>query len=394
MEPAPEPPAAFPPTFLYHVSWEDGAVDRALLRPTATDRVLTLTSGGDNALAYLLHRVENVTAVDVNPAQSALLELKAAAARTLPYEDLWRLLGEGSHERAASLFDAHLAPWLSQSATSFWRPRVGRYFDGRHGGLYARGGHGAIFRFVRAAAGPLGLNDWLSACATAPTLADQIAAWDAGWPVAFAKRAPAALVSTASAVVTSLLLNRFTLWFGGGIPTNQWKMICADGVRLSTYIARTLDGVARACHVKADNPYYHVSLMGRFDKDTPVEWLKPESVAALRESDALDKLSVVTEPFLDALSSRGPFSIVVLMDHVDWTDAAYAHQMAASLAANVPKGGRVIWRSAAYSPWYTETIAAAGFDVACVARADTVKGGYMDRVNSYASFWVGVRREG
>lgn len=388
MEPAPEAPANFPPTFLYHVSWEDSAVDRELLRPAAGDRVLTLTSGGDNALAFLLHDVAAVVAVDVNPAQSALLELKAAAARALPYEDLWALLGEGKHADAASLFDRHLAPWLSQSATAFWRPRVARYFSPRTGGLYAQGGHGAIFRVVRAAARPLGLDKWLSDCATAPSLEAQIKAWERGWPVAFAKRAPAWLVSAASAVVASLVLNRITLWLGGGIPVNQWRMIEGDGVRLSTYIARTLDGVAHHCHVKADNPYYHVSLMGRFDAAAPVDWLKRESVAALRKEGVLDRLSVVTQPFLDALTSRGPYSIVVLMDHVDWCDEAYARKLAAALAANVRRGGRVIWRSAAYEPFYASIIAAAGFDVACVSRAD---GGYMDRVNSYASFWVGVR---
>lgn len=46
-----------------------------------SDTVLTLTSGGCNALNLLVHGAGKVVAVDCNPAQSSLLELKAAAIR-------------------------------------------------------------------------------------------------------------------------------------------------------------------------------------------------------------------------------------------------------------------------------------------------------------------------
>ena len=45
------------------------------------DACLTLTSGGCNAINMCLQGASSVTAVDCNPAQSALLELKAAAIR-------------------------------------------------------------------------------------------------------------------------------------------------------------------------------------------------------------------------------------------------------------------------------------------------------------------------
>ena len=48
------------------------------------DTVLTLTSGGCNALNLLAHGAGKVVAVDCNPAQSSLLELKAAAIRCAP----------------------------------------------------------------------------------------------------------------------------------------------------------------------------------------------------------------------------------------------------------------------------------------------------------------------
>jgi betaine lipid synthase len=80
---------------------------------------------------------------------------------------------------------------------------------------------------------------------------------------------------------------------------------------------------------------------------------------------------------------------VILMDHVDWMDAKYARELAATLAEQVAPGGRVIWRSAALSPWYSRIIADAGFDVRCLGRSDE---GYMDRVNMYSSFYLAVRK--
>ena len=61
----------------------------------SSDTVLTLTSGGCNALNLLLHGAGAVVSVDCNPAQSSLLELKKAAINQLSYADVWAMFGEG-----------------------------------------------------------------------------------------------------------------------------------------------------------------------------------------------------------------------------------------------------------------------------------------------------------
>ncbi len=55
-----------------------------VLKINKRDEVLTLSSGGCNSLNLLLHGAGHVVSVDCNPAQSALLELKATAIRSLP----------------------------------------------------------------------------------------------------------------------------------------------------------------------------------------------------------------------------------------------------------------------------------------------------------------------
>ena len=56
-----------------------------VLKIESDDVCLTLTSGGCNALNLLIQGARQVVAVDCNPAQTALLELKAMAIRFCPY---------------------------------------------------------------------------------------------------------------------------------------------------------------------------------------------------------------------------------------------------------------------------------------------------------------------
>jgi hypothetical protein len=55
-----------------------------------------------------------------------------------------------------------------------------------------------------------------------------------------------------------LLLPRF----GAGVPCKQYKLIHADGLRISTYVARTFDGVARTSHLRRDNYFYYSCCTG------------------------------------------------------------------------------------------------------------------------------------
>ena len=50
--------------------------------------------------------------------------------------------------------------------------------------------------------------------------------------------------------------------FGAGVPCKQYKLIHNDGLRISTYVARTLDGVARTSHLRRDNYFYYSCCTG------------------------------------------------------------------------------------------------------------------------------------
>lgn len=380
-----ERPPLFPATFLYTQSWEDPRADEPYLKISSEDVCLTLTSGGCNALDLCIQGAKAVYSVDCNPAQSALLELKREAIKNMHYEDVWSMFGEGVHPRAESLFQKKLAPYMSQTSIKFWRDKI-RYFND---GLYFHGGMGKVVAGVQFAAKWLGLRGHLEALAEAPTLEAQRKAWNNLPPIRAYNSMPAWGQTLVSKATDLLLFNRLILWFGGGVPGQQRNLIVSDGVPLSHYVSRTMNGVALNSHVRKDNYFYYNCLTGRFARNNCPAYLTKTGFRTLRDENAIQALHIVNGFFLPTLKRR-MYSVVVLMDHVDWLQPKDAQVLAQALGTNVVEGGRVIWRSAALCPPYVTYIEDAGFEVTCIQRAD--KDEYLDRVNMYASFWVAVKK--
>ncbi|EFJ43864.1 hypothetical protein VOLCADRAFT_83033 [Volvox carteri f. nagariensis] len=379
-----ERPPMFPPTFLYTQSWEDPEPDMEVMEINGNDTVLTLTSGGCNALNLLVQGAGQVVSVDCNPAQSALLELKKVAIQQLEFEDVWQMFGEGVHPRIEDLYERKLAPFLSQTSHNFWSRRLW-YFQ--HG-LYYQGGMGKLCWVLQCLAVVVGLGKTVKRLANAPTLDEQRRVWDSNFIIHFVKHGPKLLVWLFVKFVSLVLFNKAVLWFGGGVPGKQYALIKADGIPIERYIARTMDGVAENSHVRKHNYFYYNCLTGKFLRDNCPTYLREAGFAALK-GGLVENLTVSTNFFMEELKAR-TYTKVILMDHVDWLDLHVAQELAELLARQVAPGGIVIWRSASLCPPYADVIRKAGFDVRCISRADQ---GYMDRVNMYSSFYM-ARRKG
>ena len=91
-------------SLVYNTCWQDPAVDRQALQLGPEDSVLVITSAGCNALDYALQGPRRIHAVDANPRQTALLELKLAGIRMLEFEDFFRIFGNGYHARFRELY--------------------------------------------------------------------------------------------------------------------------------------------------------------------------------------------------------------------------------------------------------------------------------------------------
>jgi S-adenosylmethionine-diacylglycerol 3-amino-3-carboxypropyl transferase len=89
---------------VYTQIWEDPEADLAALRLPVGSTIVTISSGGCNALSYLTARPAQVYAVDLNEAHLSLLNLKLAGLRGFSnYAEFWQFFGEASSPTPASI---------------------------------------------------------------------------------------------------------------------------------------------------------------------------------------------------------------------------------------------------------------------------------------------------
>ncbi|PSO46481.1 MAG: hypothetical protein BRC24_01745 [Parcubacteria group bacterium SW_4_46_8] len=107
-------------TLYYSQCWEDPQVLRKALSPHPNDSILSITSGGDNTLALSLSAPQEIIAIDSNPIENYLLELKIAGIKHLNYDSYLRLLGVRPSTERIALFEC-IADDLSAEARRWWQ---------------------------------------------------------------------------------------------------------------------------------------------------------------------------------------------------------------------------------------------------------------------------------
>ncbi|MEO8764984.1 MAG: DUF3419 family protein [Ginsengibacter sp.] len=105
-------------------NWEDPESDHAALNIKSNDSVLAITSGGCNVLGFLLFDPGVVYSIDINPAQSYLLELKIAAIRCLGFDEFISFAGLAPYKKRPELYD-RIRPLLGKEAAEFWDQQKG-----------------------------------------------------------------------------------------------------------------------------------------------------------------------------------------------------------------------------------------------------------------------------
>jgi betaine lipid synthase len=384
--------------YIYAFTWEDSRVDERLLKLGSDDVVLAITSAGDNILSYAIQSPARIHAVDLNPTQNHLLELKVASYQALAYEDFWKLFGEGKHPDFRSLLISKLSPHLSSRAFQYWLRHTEVFANDNGHGLYDTGGSRHGIRAFRWMARIFRLKPAVQDLLDCRTLIEQREIWrNKIRPVLLSKLVCKFVVSQES-----------FLWSALGVPKNQLAMIEKDHAEseavkgpnptskksrshaIWNYMVNTLDPVAEETHIGTNNPYYHVCITGKFSHRCHPEYLDPDAHRKLSQPNALDGLRIHTDE-LDEVIARitpGTLTVAVIMDSMDWFDpgAPAAAAQITKLNRALKMGGRVLLRSSALNPWYVTVFEAHGFSPKRVGgRTD---GACIDRVNMYASCWI------
>ena len=401
----------FNDSYIYAFTWEDDVADMRLLKPTQNDVVLAIGSAGDNILAFCLENCRRVHAVDLNPSQNHLLELKVAAFTALGYQDVWKLFGDGKHADFHSILIQKLSPHLSSEAFQFWLhngPSVfaspsskGLYYSGGSG--YALSAAGWLFRLLNMT------SDVQKLCA-AQTLNEQREIWT---------RSIKNLLH--SKILTwAVLGNEKWLWKALGVPPAQRAVIETDfkkqsdfdesrtiektnskgddymsfheepsddalksdsGNAIYEYVLNTFEPVINTTLLSTSNHYYLLALLGHYTPQSHPTYLSPKSHLKLSKPNAFNGLRIHTDEISEVITRMRPgtLTIVVVMDSMDWFPPAGTQALKQIRALNraLKLKGRVMLRSAGLEPWYLKVFGECGFS--CKRVAVRVPGSCIDR---------------
>jgi len=117
-------------------SWEDPSIDESALRPAPGDTLFTITSGGCNTLGLLRFKPAAIYCVDINPAQTWLMELKKTAIASFSYDEFLQFMGLRDCPDRLRMYE-RLKGRLTPEAQHFWQGhgrivREGIIMNGRY----------------------------------------------------------------------------------------------------------------------------------------------------------------------------------------------------------------------------------------------------------------------
>ena len=336
-------------SLVYNTCWEDPAIDRKVLNLTDKDEVMVITSAGCNVLDYVLTGPARVHAVDMNPRQNALLELKIAGIRALEHEDYFKIFGTGRHAKFEEIYHAHLREHLGVFARQYWDKKQGWFTTtSQKDGLYFRGLSGYVARmfhwYLHLAPG---LRSGVIALLESDSLDEQREIFD--------DKVQDHLWSRKMNWVLSSQMTMNML----GVPHPQRKEVenqHIDGV--AGFIRESIEYVFRNIPL-TDNYFWRLYMQGSYSKHCCPEYLKQDNFYKLK-SGLVDRISINTCSVTEFLRrSETRISRFVLLDHMDWMSSYLPDALVEewqAIFASATNDARIICRSAHKSPAYLQTL--------------------------------------
>ena len=323
---------------VYNTCWEDPRLDRVALKLGPDDTLLVITSAGCNVLDYALEEPRQIHAVDMNPRQNALLELKLAGIKKFDFPQFFAMFGRGRLENCHEVYREVLRPELSPVAQAFWDRHI-RFFAG-HGwrqSFYFHGTAGTLARYVNYYIDLVArARDAVLAILDAQTVDEQREIYHSQLRDAFWRR--------------------FVRWAVGrdatlslvGVPRAQrWQVERYYGGGVVRFIEDCVEAVFAQLPL-ADNYFWRVYLTGEYAPHCCPEYLKPDQFARLKAGLA-ERISIHTSSLVDFLNRHpGRISRFVLLDHMDWLSAFFQTLLAQEWQAIIDHAtpdARVLWRS-------------------------------------------------
>ena len=246
-------------------------------------------------------------AVDANPRQTALLELKLAGVRALDFDDFFRLFGEGFHPgRTRTCTSADCASSSRRSRASTGTATTS-WFASQRGSFYFHGLSGLVACGFKAY---LAVRPYLASCIRAlfgaGSLDEQREIYAQN--VAPLMWGPGMRWALSRQLTLSLL----------GVPRPQRREIEAEHAGgVAAYVRDSVEYVL--CQLPlATNYFWRVYLNGRYTRSCCPEYLKADNFARLKAglADCIEPHTTTVTEFLRGATE--PISKFILLDHMDW----------------------------------------------------------------------------
>lgn len=372
---------------VYNACWEDPRLDRAALDLGPEDRVVMITSAGCNALDYLLREPQHVHAIDMNPRQNALLELKIAGIRRLDYEQFFAMFGRGRIPHCRAVYETELRAELSYEARAYWDRRIDFFSTTQKRSFYFRGTSGAFARLVNLYIDRVAkVRPDVERILNAETVEEQCEIYHA--------RLKGALWTK----LVRWAVGRDALLWLLGVPGAQRQQVERDYLGgIVQFIEDSVETVFARLPL-VDNYFWRVYLTGEYTTTCCPEYLKRDNFEKL-QLGLTDRLSTHTCSLTDFLLQPGePVTRFVLLDHMDWMSTNQAQALGHEWQAIVDRAApncRILWRSGGLRSDFVDRVRV---DFRGERRlvgdllnhhrglADQLHA--QDRVHTYGSFWI------
>ena len=332
--------------FVYNQIWEDPRVDIEALEIDGDSRILTISSGGCNALNYLIEGPRSVTAVDLNKHHIYLLNLKLAALKHLPDHDkFFAFFGDGKGENTGSEYLRYIRPHLDRDTRNFWESNTlgGSVLYGdriaffANAGLYDHSRNGYFLRFFHAMARAFGCRP--EEILKARSLEEQTALYTKHIDPFF----DTALIKTLGKLPVTM--------FGLGIPPQQYDELKKDLGQGRTVIDTYRERTRRlACDYPIGENYFAWQAFARrYDTENRVavpEYLKETNYDALKaNAGRLDtKIGSATDVIRNGDTDK--FNRFVFLDAQDWMNTDQMTELWSAITEKAEPGSRMIFRTA------------------------------------------------
>ncbi|MEM9940301.1 MAG: BtaA family protein [Planctomycetota bacterium] len=321
---------------VYNTCWEDPRLDRVALDFGAEDNVLVITSAGCNALDYSLCSPNHVYAVDMNPRQNALLDLKMSAIRNLEFDDFFRMFGDGRLPGAKEIYADKLRGSLPEWSQEFWDKKI-KWFDNPRKTFYFRGTSGAIARMIKTYTDSvIRVRPHLDALMNSDSIEEQKEIYETHLKKKFWSG------------IMRFAMNRDTTMSMLGVPKAQRKQIETQYEGgLVKFIQDCMESVFAELPMK-DNYFWRVYMNGSYSRECCPEYLKEDNFQKLK-SGIVDKISTHTQSVQSFLEQfDGQISRYILLDHMDWLSDQFFKLLESEWQAVIDRAApnaRLIWRS-------------------------------------------------